>query len=331
MTKEQIVTFLGFFSATSVTPTSEWVRCSCPLAPWTHDSGADSSPSFGIKVEDNGDSYFNCYACEHGDLWDLLGSLSGFGAKAPKYQIKSAVAFLSDIELGQDSVQLMIDDYGVKPPPKLHAYSEGWLSTFLPASKSARALGYLESRGFPGSVADEYELKYDTSRDAVSFPIRGADGALLGMRGRRINPTGTAPRYHLYNNQHNEKNSRIWYGIDRVDYNYPVIIVESVFDRVATEQVFMNVIAPLSTGLSKRQVELLGGVYDVVTFFDHGMGGDKARKTIAKYLPSATIIDVIPPVGRDPGDMTPDEIRESLSECIGLLRRPKGGEVLPQN
>lgn len=39
-----------------------WVSIRCPLAPWTHETGGDSSPSAGVSVADDSTSIFNCLA-----------------------------------------------------------------------------------------------------------------------------------------------------------------------------------------------------------------------------------------------------------------------------
>ena len=37
-----------------------WVSIRCPLAPWTHESGKDSSASAGVSINNHGTSIFNC-------------------------------------------------------------------------------------------------------------------------------------------------------------------------------------------------------------------------------------------------------------------------------
>ena len=37
----------------------EWIVAPCPLAPWKHDSGTDSNPSFAIKT--GPEDAFNCF------------------------------------------------------------------------------------------------------------------------------------------------------------------------------------------------------------------------------------------------------------------------------
>ena len=52
------------------------MRCSCPLAPWTHDRGTDSKPSFGFKIADNGQIVYNCLSCKaKGRLSNLVDEL----------------------------------------------------------------------------------------------------------------------------------------------------------------------------------------------------------------------------------------------------------------
>lgn len=41
----------------------DWIRAKCPLAAWTHESGEDTRPSFGVTVSDEGRSIYYCFGC----------------------------------------------------------------------------------------------------------------------------------------------------------------------------------------------------------------------------------------------------------------------------
>ena len=84
-----------------------WAQITCPLAPWTHASGKDSHPSFGIKIKDGGVSKAHCFSCMFtGTLQDLVIDLKSYGADLP---FKALNAMLVDEE---DSVGFVI------APPK---------------------------------------------------------------------------------------------------------------------------------------------------------------------------------------------------------------------
>ena len=50
---------------------------SCPFASETHRRGTDRKPSFGILIDDEGESVYHCFGCdERGDLLTLCRELS---------------------------------------------------------------------------------------------------------------------------------------------------------------------------------------------------------------------------------------------------------------
>jgi hypothetical protein len=66
----------------------EWVRCACPLAPWLHEDGVNTSRAFGIRVDDSGPSSYFCFSCQaHGYLSRLLHSLF---VRSGEYPIEAA-------------------------------------------------------------------------------------------------------------------------------------------------------------------------------------------------------------------------------------------------
>lgn len=323
MNRNQIVAFIKLLSATNIQHGDNWVRCSCILSPWTHEKGSDNSPSFAIHVNEQGDSFYNCYACGSGDLFYLLEQLSSYKAAPPKYNIKNAVSLLVDVHNKLTGLTLCINDNVEPKLPTVALFTEDWLNSFPLADKVPQAVAYLESRHVPRQRIQELGVRYDYSKNIVAFPMRGKSGELLGLHGRRMTPINDEPRYHVYKNPEGEHNGKItWHGLDTVDDNYPVIMVESVFDKMSLDRVFRNVVAPLSTGISKVKIKPMINALDVVTLFDHGMGGDFARTAITKYMKDSLITHITPPTGKDGGDLTIPEIKELFSNCIGLLTNP---------
>jgi len=42
----------------------DWVMLKCPFAEWTHSKGTDTNPSFGIKINDTGNSGYHCFSAD---------------------------------------------------------------------------------------------------------------------------------------------------------------------------------------------------------------------------------------------------------------------------
>jgi len=61
------------------------------------------------------------------------------------------------------------------------------------------------------------------------------------------------------------------------------------------------------------------GALDIVTLFDNGAGGDKARALVKKRLTSGVLIQCKPPEHRDdPGEMTVPELCNVLGDKLKL-------------
>lgn len=316
MNKQQIISLLKCLGQNDPIPSDEWVRCCCPLAPWTHDSGKDSNPSFGITISPGKESVFNCFTCYTGDLYYLLQLLSKFKAQRPKYRIKEALQLVADEE--NNDICLDVGDWGQEKntaPPDV-PWPDMCLDLFQPAYQVPIALDYIHSRGITTDTAKRLDIRFDMGRMAVVFPIRNWDGVLCSMRGRRINPQNGAPKHHVYGSKEN-RNKYVWFGEDKIDLDSTVVLVESTFDLASVSQVTPNVLAPLTVGMKRLTVERIKWVSNIVTLFDNGQGGDKARGLIERWLPSTSIIHKYPAENvSDPNDMTTEQIRDLLEGCI---------------
>lgn len=296
-----------------------WVGAPCPLAPWTHSSGTDSHPSFAIQINSKGRSRFNCFSCEKGDLFYLHILLSGYGAS---YDLKGAYMLISaedevdiSLEIGQygDSVQEKEDEV---------VFSEMWKNSFPKALDVPLAAMYLAKRDVPDWLVTLRDLRFDTQRKAVCFPIRNFKGTLVGMRGRYIDPPPDGARYHVYKTNAGKQSTLPWYGEDAVSFYHPVLMVESVFDYLSVRRVYSNVIAPMSVGMSKAKLDRVKAAYDVVTLYDQGKGGEKARILTSKHLKDACVVNLIPPDGaKDPGEMSEDQLVDCLKNYLPDVKK----------
>lgn len=316
MDSKSIVEFLGHLKAKNVHARGKWVQCSCPLAPWNHDTGKDASPSFAVRVEPHKESYFNCFVCHAGKLSELLVTLQHNKAHLQGYDLAAAWKLL-DIEDAQ-KVNLHIKDWGatddVEPE---YVIPDSWLQSFKIAWDVPMAREYLQSRMVTHDIAQEFDIRWDRSRRTVCFPVRNRDGELVSMRGRRVLPEDAAIPYHVYAYMEHQ-NGQAWLGENTVDYNRPVLMVESVFDATSVARVYKNTVAPMSVGINAARMKRMASCTDVVTLFDQGMGGNKARAIVEHHLKGALIKHLMP-TKKDPGCMEKDELCLLLSPFLKIL------------
>ena len=317
MKKTQIRKFLAYLNAQNIKESDDWISCSCPLARWTHDSGKDGNPSFAIKV--GARSAFNCFTCHTGSLYELVRLLDRYDPEGQFFDIPGALAVLEEEHLG--GIDFDIPEYGATQARRFVPWPEIVVNQFPSVFDVPRALEYLTTgrktkRGFafkvPHPIIKNLDLRYDKRLDAVVFPIRHFSGGLAGLRGRRL--SGQI-RYHDYSTKET-RNAMVWYGEHWLDRSKPVVMVESVFDLASVLRVYPNVIAPLSVGMSKAKIDQMKDLQRVITFFDHGAGGDKARRSIRRDL-NCPVEHVYPLLGvSDPADMTDFEIYKTLQPVL---------------
>lgn len=315
MDNADVVQFLTALKAKHVQSRGKWVQCSCPLAPWLHDTGKDSSPSFAVRVEPNKDSWFNCFVCKFGGLGDLVIELQHLKAQNLGYDLGAAWALV--VKESEQKLDLDIKDWGEHaevvddiPIP------DAWLNGFKQAWPVPYAREYLTSRMVTEEIAHVLDIRWDRGMKTVCFPVRNKDGELVSMRGRFINPKSGAPAYHVYPFM-DQQNHQAWLGEDTVDYDRPVLMVESVFDVTSVMRVYDNVLSPMTVGINSARMARVQKCVEVVTLFDQGVGGDKARAIVKKYLGNAMVAHLIPPE-KDPGAMSEESVRETLQLFLKL-------------
>lgn len=148
-------------------------------------------------------------------------------------------------------------------------YPEAWLSRWDAGSVHPYWL-----RRVGEAAARAFRLGYDSERDAVTYPLRRADGAVLGVV-RRPLEGGDGPKY-LYPK-----------GVDvgQLLYNYDssarsvVVLVEGALDAIAFWRVGIRAFAIYGSRLTERQLQLIDRVEPdyVFTAFDHDDAGFAAH------------------------------------------------------
>ena len=311
---EQLLPLIG--SRKQPAGRSGWVIGSCPFAEWRHSGGVDRHPSFGIKVNDKGRSEYHCFSCNsHGDLEDLVLELRGYGVSGLGEAAQLIARELEEARINPPDFEEL---QGRRRGPQVVPYPEDWLASFPRAQVFPEAMQYLEGRGVPGEMVGRLDLRFDTSKRRVCFPVRDWEYRLVGLHGRDI--TGTSYPYHAYLNPATSAfNKVVWYGEHWLKPERPVLLVESVFDLAMAIQVYPNTLCSLSVGIGEGKARRLSGILDIVTLYDYGTGGDSARSLLSKYLKGVALRHLRPTEAEgDPGNMTLERLREVLEGYLPL-------------
>jgi 5S rRNA maturation endonuclease (ribonuclease M5) len=296
---------------------------SCPFAPYRHlkedgSFGEDRKASFGITIDPNGESVYNCFACEsRGDLMFLvleLGELRGRDYSDIEdwiFQVESVQAL--DLALAIDE-----DDDGmfagagrrrrVAQQRRDAVYQERELEEFTETLPP-----YAEERGLSVDVCKDWGLLHDPEEGRLVFPIRNRCNELVGIKGRSY--TGARNKYYSYLPL---DQGAFFYGEHMLPSDATkVVVVEGEIDALKVAMAGLPVLALMGGHASRehqRKLEVLG--LDVVLMPDPGNTGETWARRIGDYLKSRlNVFDVDMPPGKDPGDMDLEEIQDLVENA----------------
>ncbi len=289
------------------------------MAYWTHSDGRDTHPSFAIK-ESNGKSICKCLSCGFGgDLLDLVFRLRSLSKKDknPRLKLDQVASIVSseydDIEFDP----LSIPDYGDQKPEEDFPFPEWWLESFQHATKFPEAVQYLARRGVTKAMAEKLDLRFDPLQRRIGFPFRNFKGELMGIQGRAIDQAQEL-RYYQYGYK-GHRNAHCWMGEHLIDLDKPLVLVEGPFDYTSIFRIYQNVAASFTSGLSVAKLKRIADAVEIITLYDHGSGGDAARKKIKEVFRKMPVTHLIPTKEQDDaGNMSMDEVAALLQGHVKL-------------
>ncbi len=296
---------------------SDWLNASCPLAAWEHAKGVDNTPSFGVKIEP-GESRVYCFSCQFaGDQSRVLMEM-----EANDVEIDYQEAW-NLIWVAEDGAELEIPGEGYEEDVHSgkevqHVYPEEMLTE---ATEAAYAEGqvhpYLHKRGVTFEVAQRWDLRLDVYRKRLVVPVRDFQGRLRGLHGRHTGGAFAADdikkNYKMYPSG-GQTNPHIWLGEHLIDLERPILMPEAMFDLFWCNQLYDNVVSPLTASMSELKILRLSGAVLIVTFFDGDKAGQLARRRLRKYLPDTPIEHIYPEEGVDADETDLDTVWEYLQE-----------------
>lgn len=233
----------------NVSDDDSWVRCKCPLAPVFHAKGTDENPSFGIAVNDGGESGFHCFTCKSGRLGDLIHILNfTTGIR------KSACDFYGlneiwDSEKEERSCLLTKSDYYRDifnidkeekieripiPDHILERYPILYESTHK--KQVEKCYTYFENRGISREVVDLFKVRHDPWKGLIAFPIYGDSRNIFALHFKPpVDDRGKFRFWHLTpkNSGYPEEkwgSPDAMFGLQFYSSKLPLIFVESETD-----------------------------------------------------------------------------------------------------
>lgn len=255
----------------------------------------DTNPSMRFDLDKN---IFHCFSCGFGGSYKKLLKAIGEDTSLEletkqTYKVKKlkdklhAKYFKLDIELPADYINLNFDFKGVD-------------ATTI--------------KEFEAFTTNQHGLS-----DYICFPVYQS-GKLRFIEGRYklLNVKTNSPRY--MRKPTNAKVSDLLFPLDKIKDKSHLILVEGLFDMLNLWQHgYKNVVCIFGTNNFKQEkAKILDdiGCKRVTIFMDNDISGRKAAEIIQSLLEAKDIETTIiyPPDGRDPGDMSKEELMTLFGE-----------------
>ena len=290
----------------------EWLMTTCPLAPWRHQGGHDTHPSFGVHIEDDDTSIFNCFSCKaKGTLSYLAHLMEGYTGEDYRELRKD----IDDNELYMSVLPEWGANQGIRKPPTLKPVDEHMLSIYPRATSSHP---YLHERFIEcDQTIYDLELRVDPSNkghERILFPVRGVDGVLYGFTGRAVEE-GIEPRVRDY---FGLPKRSLLLGAHHIDPTQPVLLVEGLFDYAMMRQYGYQAMAVMHSSITEQQAMILKDLGAALyVFFDNDKAGIEGAIHVAEvmspYVPVWRI--AYPKKCPDPADLEKEEVEEMIANA----------------
>jgi len=312
----------------------DWMNAPCPMAFYSHGSGEDKHPSFGMTISDTKRSIFYCFGCS-AEPKTLDWLLHNMWLMSKEYPWGAARIFALE-ENHVDAVQEPKDVWKETSPPIPEPIPPSVLTRFpklqgnngYEARRIRRWLS--QDRGIPEWVQNAFELRVDSDRQAVLFPLTDLQGYpyVIRVRARKHKSIWTltpaqAGDEHLTFSQ--LKDAGVWFGMHLVDWSRPVILVEGEIDCMRLHALgAVNAIASATSSVTEAQLDALTAT-TLILGYDDDLAGQRAHKRITEYLHAKALLlevkwgSVTTRNGvacKDPGDLPDKGALEAVLEKI---------------
>lgn len=303
-----------FFNEEKLSVSYNCVKMCCPFH-------KESTPSFSYHIEKK---FFKCFGC--GQQNDIFGYVLH---KIKSNNFRDAIEFIKNftgIQPGVIGSNYRKDEFRkqLNVFNKLNKTKENNFTYFNEQAIKSMVdfrIPVFEAQGFLKDTLDFFEVGFDQQEKRTVVPIRDENGVLVGATGRTILENWKAleiPKWRHYKNSNiNENLFNINNAISESKYrNGSIIVVEGPKDVMWLHQNgFKNTVACLSNGItSKHKDSLLKNFLSVYLFLDGDKGGENGKSSIVNKIKGYfNIFDVKIDTGKDPDDLTKEELDNAIS------------------
>lgn len=320
---------LGIDRETAMPRGEHQLQIGCPLAPWFHTKDKDTKPSLSILYNVPGEwTVFKCFACgEKGRLADLVES---YGTLSKNPKVITLAERLRDHDKPTLSSVISSMREGIDDWVFLHdkedsfTLSEEAIDRFVPVFFSERAQEYLKKRRIARHQIEKFDLRYDSHRDRIVFPVRDNACRLLGAVGRNLENNPNQGKYYNY---FGIKTNKCLGGVNLLpDEITRVIIVEGFFCLIRAyfwaSVRGTGVVCTWKADMGQKQGEMIALMdKPVQIWYDNDVAGNKGASDAITLLKSngVSVSRAKLPDGKDVDTLTEGEFVTILESTKGEL------------
>ena len=295
MYKADIKSFLFALGVKGVRSSDDWVNSSCPMASISHSKGVDKHPSFGISVNPQGESVYQCFTCS--EAAPLSGLVHNLWIKdIPGWREAMRIYGETEIFRSEDNEHISSwDDKKIdistklkpEPIPKYILDKYPLIEQAI-GFESKRCREYLRDvRGIDKETQDIFRLRHSIQDRAIVFPRIGKDWFVWWLRARsRMEKAFFTPVFLKIAEEWGD--SSHFFG-EQFLTNDPVILVESATDvlKLYTFGIY-NVVATEGI-VQKSQLDRLCNSVTLLGF-DADLPGLKNKIKAERHLKGRTAL-----------------------------------------
>lgn len=288
---------------TIVSETPAEYACYCPFHSNT------SSPAFYVNKKTGLWHCFNPSCARKGSFATLARELAG-----------KEIAWNYQPHYSDDDLIAMLDvgESIEREPQDWNAAMDRITIDYRDDQQVQQKLGYLLDRGYHKAVLEQFQIGFSERQRRIVIPARDEFFNIVGFIGRALD-ADQYPKY-LYSDAFPRRSTL--FNLQNAKAYREVIMTEGSLDAIRVHQAgFPNVVATLGASIPSEHHDILNKYFDsIVLFFDNDEAGHAARRAIIEGNPRKDLWIAPYPSGiKDPGEMTEEQIRESLSNKINYL------------
>jgi len=316
---------------------AEWIKSSCPKAEFSHPKGSDRHPSFGVKVNNEGESSVNCFTCGGDTLGGLLHSITWQKGYRPELHSFYGANEIFGSEINKYAQIDFTPGTKEKPLPVPHKILESFPLLEMNPKYSGhvqfeteKVLSWFEDRGISFEILKEYRLRLDVMGGNIVFPIRDVDYKTYMLHARsRSNKIFFYYTPEYLSSPVKWGRTDFWFGIEYTDFTKPLLLVESETDVLKLRTFGVeNVMASCGSVGPDKLKRIVAG--SVILGFDSDESGARYCKKAISELHSSAYLSRISwqTVGKKDACALKDKSEWAVVWANRKAVSMKGGEII---